>query len=49
MLQMNHSDWSALTVKKKDRKIRVWSDFSIGLNDCVMDNGYLLPEDFFQN
>ena len=38
--KIDYSDWAAPTVyvKKKNKKIRVCTDFSTGLNDCLKDH-----------
>ncbi|XP_029647992.1 uncharacterized protein K02A2.6-like [Octopus sinensis] len=42
--KMDQSDWAAPKVYvKKENKLRVCSDFSMGLNDCLILHIYLLP------
>ena len=43
--KVDYSEWASSTVyvKKKNNKIRVCADFSIGLNECLRDHTYPLP------
>ena len=49
--KVNNSAWASprVYIKKKNQKIRVSANFSIGLNDCLKDDVYPLPspEDIF--
>ena len=49
--RIEFSEWvcTVVSVKKNNNKIRMCSDFSTGLNDCLRDNTYPLPspEDIF--
>ena len=43
--KIDYSDWATpmVYVKKKNKKIWVFVDFSTGLNDCLKDDTYHLP------
>ncbi|XP_014779680.1 uncharacterized protein K02A2.6-like [Octopus bimaculoides] len=43
--KVDHSDWAAPTVyvKNNNNKLRVCANFSTGLNDCLFEHNYPLP------
>ena len=51
LAKLQYSDWAAPTVyvKKKSKEIRIFTDFSTGLNAALKGFNYLLPcpEDIF--